>query len=74
MDHAFDVPLCRGLAGRKNEGHVATNRNAIMKGVYRVRFKKAKTNYSKVLPTKRMGIDWKYIVHIYIFNLYRIDG
>lgn len=56
-NHAFDMPQRRRLAGRKNEGHISTERNATMKGTLGVRFEKARTNYSKMLPTKRMGLE-----------------
>ncbi len=56
-DHAFDSPERKRLPGRKRIDHVATERNAVQKGALGVRWEKARTNYSKMLPTKRMGIE-----------------
>ncbi|KAH3842956.1 hypothetical protein DPMN_116462 [Dreissena polymorpha] len=56
-DHAFDLPGGRRLLGRKKVDHVATERNYVQKGALEVRWEKARTNYSKMLPTKRMGIE-----------------
>lgn len=54
-DHAFDLHRRKRL--RKRIDHVATERNAVQKGALGVRWEKARTNYSKMLPTKRMGIE-----------------
>ncbi|KAH3848134.1 hypothetical protein DPMN_090484 [Dreissena polymorpha] len=47
--HAFDLPR-RRLPGRKKVDHVAKERKDVQK--IEVRWKKARTNYSKMLPTK----------------------
>ena len=56
-DHAFDLPGRKRLSGRKRIDHVATETNAVQKGALGVRWEKARTNYSKMLPTKRMGFE-----------------
>ncbi|KAH3724817.1 hypothetical protein DPMN_050644 [Dreissena polymorpha] len=54
---AFDLLGKRRLPGRKKVDHVATERNAVHKEALGVLWEKARTNYSKMLPTKRMGIE-----------------
>ena len=56
-DHEFDKLGRKRLAGRRKCECVSKERNAVMKGTLGVRWDKARLNYSKILPIKRMGID-----------------
>lgn len=56
-DHQFDLAGRKRLRGRKKPDHIATDRNAVQRGTLGVRWEKARLDYSKMLPTKRMGLN-----------------
>lgn len=56
-DNEFDAVSRKHLPGRRKEGTVSTDRNAVLKGTLGVRWEKARRNDSKLLTTKRMGIE-----------------
>ena len=56
-DHPFDSVARMRLPGRRKESTVSLERNAVMKGTLGVRWQKARRDDSKVLTTKRMGLE-----------------
>ena len=57
-DHAFDSNSRKRLQGRKKEATVSTGRNDLQKGTHGIRWEKARSNESKILPAVKMGIDF----------------
>ncbi|XP_045165130.1 uncharacterized protein LOC123529028 isoform X1 [Mercenaria mercenaria] len=56
--HTFDMPERGRLAGKNKYSTVSLDRNSLQKGSLGVRWKKARTNESKMLPSQRMGIQY----------------
>ena len=57
-DHQFDS--CeRKTKGKKKEGTINTDRNAVQRGALGVRWETAQRNENKLLKTLRMGLDIK---------------
>ena len=56
-DHSFDSSQRRGAVGKKKEGTVSTDINAVQKGSLGVRWETARVNESKILPFRKLGFD-----------------
>ncbi|XP_045207597.2 uncharacterized protein LOC123559660 [Mercenaria mercenaria] len=56
--HTFDMPERGRLAGKNKCSTVSLDRNSLQKGSLGVRWEKARTNESKMLPSQRMGIQY----------------
>lgn len=58
-DHPFDSHERLKKKGKKKEGTINTDRNAVQRGALGVRWETARRNENKLLKTLRMGLDIK---------------